>query len=462
MRAKSRATRRRPRNSAQAVDGDGVLSERCAMARIVSLGLALGVALVARPGAAQQTSLGEVIRLALERNERSAIAAMGVVSADAAVAKARAAFLPTVSLSGSETLRPYQIENKGRVELRSNAASGSLAVAQPLLAATAFPLYSGAKHAFESARWDESEQRRKLAFDTARAFFSVVTAQRLLAAAQARLDLSNASLADTRARAQAQLVSSNDVTRAEVDVASAEQSVASATSGLVQSQLELNYVVNGTVSGSLAPPPESLAPWALDPNDLVRRAIAQRPDLAALRESALSAQAVAKEPDLRFVPTITAVAAARMSDQPFADVPVVFNTRYMDTTLALNLAWQIWDAGVRAADSDSRNAAAQVAGLQEKALYRQVSVDVRAAIAEILAAQTSLHAAQDGVEASKRNVEETDALYKQGLAKAIERVDANSSRFDAEVSLAAAELALRQGELDLRASIGLYPVDGVK
>jgi outer membrane protein TolC len=444
------------------IDDEAGLGERCRMLRPLSALVLASASLLARPSSAQQASLADVVKLALQRNERSGIAAETVVSADAAVTKARAGFLPTVNLNGSEVLRPYQIEDKGRTVLRSNAASGGLTVTQPVVAVTAFPLYAAAKHSYEASRFSETDSRRKLSFDTARAFFGVITAQRLLAAAQSRLDRSNASLEDTRARAQAQLVSSNDVTRAEVDRASAEQSVATATSGLVEAELNLDYIANGPVSGGLSPPAESLAPWALDPGDLIRRAIAQRPDLASLREATLAAIDSAKEPGLRFVPALTAQAAVRTADQAFANVPVFLGSRYLDATLSLNLSWAIWDAGVRAADADSRGAAANIASLQERALFRQVDVDVRTAIAEIVAAQNSLKAAEEGLEASKRNVDETDALYKQGLAKAIERVDANGSRFDADVAFAAAQLAVRQAELDLRASIGLYPIDGLK
>jgi outer membrane protein TolC len=420
--------------------------------------VALVVATTTSAAFGQELTLADVVRLALTRNERSAIANETVVSADAAVTKARVAFLPTVTLAGSEVLRPYQVEQHGTVAARTNAASGSLTVVQPLLAVNAFPLYSGAKHSLDSARWDELDQRRKLAFDAARAFFALITQERLMSAAQSRLDRANASLADTAARAQAGLVSSNDVTRSQVDRASAEQSVANAVSGLTEARLDLGYVLDSLVPNDVDAPSEDLAPFALDIADLVRRAINQRPDLAALRSSTAAAEAVAKEPGLRFVPTINAAAQARTQDQP------LFGTQnqYLDGTLTLNLNWAIWDAGNRAADADSRGAAARVAGLQERALFRQVDVDVRTAVAELVSARQALAAAQEGLEASKRDVDETNVLYKQGLAKAIELVDSNGSRFDADVALAAAELQVRQAELDLRAALGLFPIDGVK
>lgn len=403
-------------------------------------------------GAAGGISLTEAVRLALVRNERSKLAALDVVSAEASVHRARAAFLPTVSLGASEALRPIEAAQ----DRRWTAASGTLTVNQPLLSATAFPLYAGAKHSYDASRYDEVDQRRQLAADTARAFFAVVTQQRILVAARSRLERADASLADTRARATAGLVSSNDVTRSAVERASAVQTLTNAQTALERARLELGYMLDSEVRDELASPGVSLAPFSLDVASLLRIAISQRPDLMAASRSTLAASASADEPGLRFVPTLNAAAQGRVQDQPIAQ------NRYADTTLTLNLNWAIWDAGVRSADGDLRNAALRSAELAQRALLRRVQTDVRAAVSELVAARSALTAAREGLDAAEKSVEETNVLYKQGLAKAIELVDANASRFEAEVTLAAAQLELRRSELDLRAALGLFPVDGVK
>jgi outer membrane protein TolC len=409
-----------------------------------------------RQASAQQLTLADVVRLALARNEKSQIADLGITTADAAVAKARAGFLPTLSVGASETLRPYTVEQGGRTTVRSNAASGTLTLNQPIVAITAFPLYAGAKHNAEAARFDTLNQRRQLCFDAAKAFFGVIAQQRIFTAAQRRLERADASLNDTRARAAAQLVSTNDVTRAEVERASAVQSVAAAKSSLEQSRIALGYVLDTSIDTDLQAPEDSLAPNSLEVNQLSNQATAQRPDLAQAKASALGAEALADEPALRFIPTLNASAQARVADQPIA------GDRSVDTTLTLNLNWALWDAGVRGADSDSRHAAADVANLQVKALKRKVVADVRTAVSALLAGRASISAAQDGVDAARKSADETAVLYKQGLAKAIELVNANLSTFDAEVTLAAAQLGLRQAELDLRAALGLFPVAGVQ
>jgi outer membrane protein TolC len=153
---------------------------------------------------------------------------------------------------------------------------------------------------------------------------------------------------------------------------------------------------------------------------------------------------------------LTAAAQARATDQPIAA------NRYIDTTLAINFNWSIWDGGSRAGDSDSRNAARIAAELQLRALARRVEIDVRVAVAALAAARNSLAAAMQGQDAARRSEAETSVLYKQGLAKAIELVNGNSSKFEAEVTVAAAELNVRLAELDLRAALGLFPLDGVQ
>ena len=437
-------------------NGKGNTIIRHTRSRFAKLGWLLGALLLQRAVSAQELTLASAVQLALTRNERSRIAELNVESADAAVAKARAAFLPTVTMGATETLRPYQVDLNNKVVGRTNAANSTLTLTQPLFAATAFPLYAGAKHSREVARYDEIDQRRQLAFDAARAYFGVIATQRLFAAARSRLDLAQATLDDTRARAQAGLVSTNDVTRAEIEWSNAQQSLAAEQGALDEARLSLAYVINAPVQTDLKGPTQSLSPGALQVNQLIAKALAQRPDLVAARESVAAASALADEPGLRFVPTLTASAQARAADQ------TIVGNRYVNTTALISFNWTIWDAGVRSADADSRRAAMDTAQLQHQALMRNIETGVRTAVAELVAAQASLTAATKAYDSARRSADETNVLYKQGLAKAIELVDANSSRFTAEVGMAAAQLALRQGELDLRLALGLFPVDGVK
>src|SRR5262249_16965728 len=67
----------------------------------------------------------------------------------------------------------------------------------------------------------------------------------------------------------------------------------------------------------------------------------------------------------------------------------------------------------------------------------------------------ALQVAERALEAARKSVTETGILYRQGLARAIELIDANDSRFVAEVNFATAELSLALSYLGLRHSLGL-------
>ena len=130
-----------------------------------------------------------------------------------------------------------------------------------------------------------------------------------------------------------------------------------------------------------------------------------------------------------------------------------------DETATLNLVWTIFDSGSRYADRRTRLAQAESQALDESLLRRSVETDVATAMASLKAARESLRFADEGVAAAVRNTDETEILYKQGLARALELTDANGRRFDAEVSRESAKLAMEQAYLDLRFALGLGPVD---
>lgn len=90
---------------------------------------------------------------------------------------------------------------------------------------------------------------------------------------------------------------------------------------------------------------------------------------------------------------------------------------------------------------------------------RSVDNDIRIALTNLKAARESFKIAEDAVTAAQKNLEETEILYKQGLARAIEVADATAKRFDADVTRASAKLTMEQTYLELRFALGLGPLD---
>jgi outer membrane protein TolC len=155
---------------------------------------------------------------------------------------------------------------------------------------------------------------------------------------------------------------------------------------------------------------------------------------------------------LRIVPTLSLQGQATVTSN--TNAPGHGN----DETLQATLNWAIFDQGVRYADKHSRDATADIADLTLQQLVRSVDEQVRSTTALLVAAQAAFRVAQDAVNAARLSVDETAILYRQGLAKAIELVDANDTRFTAEINYASAEFGMAQAYLTLRQALGLDPL----
>jgi outer membrane protein TolC len=398
------------------------------------------------PAAIQGLRLEDAVELALTRNERAQIAALDVVIADAGVAKARAAFLPVLAARGNDTLHPR--------DTPLNTVDGTLTLTQPLIDPSAWPLYAQARHEASAQRAQSADDRRQVAFDAAKAFIAVLLADQVVQAAQKKLDTARADLADTDAQARAQLVSSNDVTRARIGLASSERELASDQGSLDAAYIQLALVVKAPIARGLVVPAALLDAGVqpVPPADaLVAHSLARRPDLAARKDLALAAHDFAREPRMRWLPTLDLVGQLAASSHAESD---------LSGTVALTANWAIFDAGARSADARSRDAQAAIADLTADALIRTIDAQVRTAAVALVSAQLALAAGQGAMDAARKSADETAILYHQQLAKAIELLDANEQRFAAEVNFAEAQFSVASAYLALRQAMGLDPLGG--
>jgi outer membrane protein TolC len=191
----------------------------------------------------------------------------------------------------------------------------------------------------------------------------------------------------------------------------------------------------------------------LPADTLVAAGLRRRPDLVARRAQVEAALDFAREPRYRWFPTLAAQATmnAASSGTP--------SGHDVDASLSLNAAWTLFDAGVRTADERTRTAQADIAVLERQALVRTIDTQVRAAAAQLVASQQALVAAQNALAASRKSADETAILYHQGLARAIELVDANEQRFNAEVNHAEAQFAVASAYLALLQAVGASPLE---
>ena len=404
-------------------------------------------------------TLERAVALAAERNEVPRAAEARSEAAEARVARAHAFFFPELSVSGTYTRRPVEVVRQvGGQEVviqRQNALSGLALARVTLFDARGFPLLSAARQERKAAELEAVEARRQVAFEAASAFLATLGAQQVAEAAERRLAFARQALEDARTRAGAGLASANDVTRAELEVASAEAQLAEARGLALTSRLELGYLLVAPVEGPLASP-ESLLSEAARPvesfESLALGAEERRPDLLSARLRVGAQESLAREPLARLLPSLGATAQYRLTNE------AGLTGRTGDGLLTVNLNWTLFDGGELYAERRERLALARAGALELEARTRRVDVAVARAEVALRTAQAALDRSQLAVKAARQNAEETRILYKQGLASSLSMSDALLRQFEEEVALARARFALGSALLELRAAVGLDPL----
>ena len=417
--------------------------------RINVIGAVLAMVMPAR--AEEALKMEDAIRMALQNNERGLKAPLRTETAEGQLDKSRTAFFPTLTAAGSSVWSATD-DRSGR----ALTTSGTLTLTQPIVNPSAFPLYAQSQHQLESERWGAYQDRRVLAFDTARAFLTVLTAEKVLDAAQKRLDTAKKNIADTQARADAGLVSTNDVTRAQVELATSLRAVATGGGTAKRARLNLNYLVVKTVDQALVEPSSTTVnaqKFDKTPDERLKAAIDRRADVKSAAERTRALELSADEPLYRLIPSLNAQGQIRFIPDPLA------TEQGAAETIGLSLTWNIFDNGGRYADRKTRLAQAQSQALDEKALRRSVANDVDLAVVSLRSARDTYKISLDAVTAAQKLTDQTNILYKQGLASALEVTDAIGQQYDAEVNAASAKLDMESAYIDLRFALGLGPID---
>jgi outer membrane protein TolC len=415
------------------------------------------------PSAASQDrplTLDKAVALALERNERAKATAEDVLAAEARVARARAFFLPSLTAVSGFTRRPYErritVGDNEIVIQRLNGLSETLSLNMVLFDARGLASYSAVK-AQKNAQVDAAaESRRQLAFEVSQAFLNTLGIAQVREASGRRFVFAGENLAAAKARYAAGLASVNDVTRAELEYATAEVGVTQVTGQVETSTLQLGYLLDApdAVRAPLVVPEfliEAASAEAADTEGLVDEALARRLDVGSLRWTASAQRYLAKEPMLRWVPSLGASGRYTITNE------AGFSGNNWNWNAGLTLTWNLFDGLARYADDRERKAQARLADLDLQAAVRRVDVEVREALVSLANQRASLKQATAAHEVAKKNAAETAELYRQGLASALEVADANVSLFEAEVALVRERYGLGIAFLNLEAALGLDP-----
>jgi len=405
-------------------------------------------------------TLESAIRMALTRNERALTANQEFAAAEARVRRARAYFLPTLNTTGTYTRRPFEVKRTvGETQIviqKYDALAGVAALNLTIFDANSLPAIKQATSDRNAERYAASESKRQLAFEVSNAYLTALSVDQLLVASERRFEYASQALEAARARYAAGLVSINDVTRAELEYATAEMGITQVQGQVETTYLELGFLLDDRAAGEKKlEVPEFLLEASLDGavpvEDLVVQAQDRRLDLNELRWRAKAQRALVLGPLLKWVPSLAFTGQYRYTNE------AGLTGRTLNWNVGLTMTWAVFDGFSRNAEYSERKALASIADLNVKSSLRGVELDVRDALASLSNQKATLKQAQVAHEVALKNASQVTELYRQGLSTALEVADANVQLFEAEVQLVRERYGLGITFLNLEASLGLDP-----
>lgn len=399
----------------------------------------------------RRLTLEEAVNLARENHENALMATERVEQAENARIRARAAFIPVLTASGAYTHSDKEIEFNNRVIQKQDSFAGAASLIVTLFRG---PIYPAAKRAHveaESARSRAAWDRNLVAFQTAEAYFSVLSSESLVAAAKRNRTTALELLDAVKARREAGEALGVDQTRAELQVVAAEESWFRAKKANDSAMDYLAFLIDRPLPLTLTPVEVRPTPQRAG-GDLVETAVDNRPDLKSAEQEVQAADLGVKEGWMDFLPSLSASGNYRLSQ----------NTGWsgdIDSwNIIVTLDWILYDGGLRRAKRRDLSSELQMAKLRKRLLERQIGLEVRQALRSVSTAEAILKTARETLRLAQINQEAVRARYNAGLATSLEVVEADDDLTQAEIGAVVEELSLSIKGLDLLKSLGLDPM----
>jgi outer membrane protein len=304
---------------------------------------------------------------------------------------------------------------------------------------------------------DVDAARADLRLEITRAFWAIVTAGDTESVLRRAFDVTNAHVADVKAKLASGLIPPNDVSSAEAQASHQRLLALEAANQRAIAEADLRRLI-GNETGPLAlAPPTSEGTGATEPGERSgasegrsasvrseRLALEQRAQAAVERANAIAASARPQvsigggydyaRPNPRIFP--------RSGD---------WKTSW-DTSI--NVSWTLWDGGRRGAEQGETRALASALQARIEDFDRQAAFEIRARTLELASNREAVTAAADGIRAAAEAERVVGERYKAGVATSTDVLDAQVARLRAELDRARAVAGVRLAEARLERALG--------
>jgi outer membrane protein TolC len=463
--------------------------------RSSALAGALILSAAGRASADRSITLDEALALARTHNRDLRVARERVVEADAGVAQARAALLPTVSSQGKYTRNYKEVDfdaiafsqptfdvaeairmanvtsnpaeaaaiesvvGRDRALLSSqptvviqklNQLDGVVSAAVPLVAPPAYYGLSAARSSRDASAAGYHVTEASVLLTVAQAYFAAAGTDELVVARHDAVKVATETFDVARARVAAELANQVESTRAETALVRAQQDLAEAENTRGAAYRALATLIGTREPVAVHAPPT--LPAEPGPTEaLVGEARAHRPEIAAERATIAAAEASARAGAWRWSPVLSGFGFLRGQNY------TGFSGDKYAWGVGLQLDWLVYDGGVRDAQRHIAEAQRREAEARLELLADTVSDEVANAHGSLETKRKAVGAAQRAVELARETLRLIRAQYEAGTAKQLDVLQAQDVLVGAEVALAQAHFDVALADLQLQRAAGEFP-----
>ena len=429
------------------------------------------------PTPAERVTFDDAIRRAIEKNPSAAIAAAGILRAEALLAQTRSASRVQITGNVVTTTVNRGIEFDGQVVTPRHALAANLDVRQPLYAPARWARTAQANDAKRVAEASADDVRRQTALATADAYLTIIARRRVVEANTRARDVAKAHFEFARQLQQGGTGSRLNELRAQQEMTVDEELVESAQLAVYRAQEALGVllVADGPVD-TIGEPLFPLPPDAESVVGLVTAGAAAGPATLVLSASkdGRPEQGVSPlqswRPDLRLFAAEQQAAERILGDsskdrlpyleaafQPSALYPAqVFSQQY-SWRLLLQMTVPIFDSGLRQGQKVERQAAVDISRATFARALTTARSEVRSAREAVASAERALANARAAADLAQQVVDIVNISFRAGAATNIEVIDAEGRARDADTAVGSAEDTLRRARLELLTAVGRFP-----
>ncbi len=401
---------------------------------------------------AEEYSLGDLYRIALERSEIIKISEENLYITERDKDRAAAALIPDLSAFVNYTrYTEDKLSSTGSVIQPDVSASWGLRLDQSFsLSGRELTAFRVSKENIEKSRYDLYAVKESYLFNLSSAYFDVLRAEKNVDIAKANVERLTKHRDAARIRLEVGEATKTALLRAEAELSGRQSELVRAENGLELSKSALAKIAGISRDFTLKEEPLTGPEGVLSLTPLKEEALSERAEIKAAELQKRIAGEEVKYAKGAYWPSLSVEGVYSRKDEDPASAFINKESIYG----GLKLNFPFYEGGMKRAETRQAEARRRQAEFIYEDLKKRIDVDVERAYLDLMTQVRIIKSLEDQLAFASDNYNAVSKQFQYGLADSIDVMDANTLLVTAERELANARFNYRLAGLKLKQTTG--------